>query len=50
MSAVPAYDRESYLEDIKRLKQRGLTSARIAANLGISRATVYRILNESRSC
>lgn len=44
MSGRPAYDRETYAEDIKRLRSRGLSWARVAAHLGISRATLYRIL------
>lgn len=45
MSGRPAYDRASYLSDIKALKSRGYTPARIAQELGMSRATVYRILS-----
>lgn len=46
MAGRPAYDRVTYLEDIRALKRRGLTPSRIAAHLGMSRATVYRILRE----
>lgn len=44
MAGVPAYDRRSYLADIRALLSRGLTHAQVATELGISRATVYRIL------
>lgn len=44
MAGVPAYERGSYLADIKALQGRGLTVPQIAKELGISRATVYRIL------
>lgn len=43
MTGVPAYDRETYSEDIKSLLGRGWTVARICRHLGISRATYYRI-------
>lgn len=49
MSAVPAYERSSYLEDIKRLLGRGLSKAQVAEHLHISRATVYRILADARA-
>lgn len=48
MSARPAYDRDSYLEDIKALRGRGWSHAAIASELGMSRATVFRILQEGR--
>lgn len=44
MTARPAYERSSYLTDIKNLRRRGLTASAIATELGMSRATVYRIL------
>lgn len=44
LSAVRAYDRSSYLQDIKALLARGFTKAEAAAELGISRDTLYRIL------
>lgn len=48
MAGRPAYDRRAYLSDIRALKRRGMTASRIADTLGISRATVYRILDDSR--
>lgn len=44
VSGRPAYERQSYLADIKALQARGLTADAIARRLGISRATLYRIL------
>lgn len=44
MTGRPAYERDSYRADIKALKGRGRTAAQIADELGMSRATVYRIL------
>lgn len=44
----PAYDRETYLEDARTLLGRGLSKDEVADELGISRATLYRILNETR--
>lgn len=44
MSGRPAYDRGSYLADIKALLTRGLSVPQVAQELGISRATIYRIL------
>ena len=46
MSGRPAYDRETYLEDIRALRARGLSWDDVAADLGISRATVFRIVSE----
>lgn len=43
MSGRPAYDRETYGEDIKSLRRRGLSWAQVAAELGISERTLYRI-------
>lgn len=44
MSGRPAYERGSYRADIRALRARGLTTSAIAQELGMSRATVYRIL------
>lgn len=44
MTNVDRYDRDTYLEDIKILRAEGLTMGQIAQELGISRATLYRIL------
>ena len=48
MAGRPAYDRETYAEDVRRLLARGLTKAQVAAELGISRATLYRIMDDVR--
>lgn len=40
---------ESYYDDVKALKQRGYKPARIASELGMSRATYYRLTNRHRS-
>lgn len=48
MSGRPVYERQSYLADIKALQARGLTADAIARHLGISRATLYRILADAR--
>lgn len=42
------HDRDGLLEDIKILKRRRLPAYEIADRLGISRATLYRILNEAK--
>lgn len=44
MAGVKAYDRASYLEDVKALRARGRTVPQIARELSISTRTVYRIL------
>jgi hypothetical protein len=49
MAGRPAYERESYLEDILRLQRRGMTADAIARALNISRATLYRILAAART-
>lgn len=46
MSGRPAYDRRTYRADIKHLLARGRTKAEVATELGLSRATVYRILED----
>lgn len=43
MAGRPAYDRDTYLEDIKALRARGWTYDAIASELGISRMTIWRI-------
>lgn len=48
MAGRPAYDRETYAEDIESLRARGLTWGLIATELGISRATVHRIRQEQQ--
>lgn len=48
MPSVNAYERTSYRTDLKNLLARGHTMAEAARSLGISRATAYRILNESK--
>lgn len=47
MTGVKAYDRGSYLQDVKTLRDRhpDWTQARIARELGISRSTLTRILS-----
>lgn len=44
MTGRPAYERTSYTSDIRALRARGLSASAIASELGMSRATVYRIL------
>lgn len=46
MSGRPAYDRSTYRQDLKALRRRGRTIAQAANELGMSRATAYRILGE----
>lgn len=36
---------ESYYVDVRALQQRGFTQARIARELGMSRSSVYRLLD-----
>lgn len=43
MAGRKAYDRASYLADVKALAARGWTDERIARHLGISVRTLYRI-------
>lgn len=47
MSGRPAYDRESYREDIAAMRARRMSWAEVASHLGISRATLYRIKGDS---
>lgn len=44
MAGRKAYDRQTYLEDVKVMRARGWTWARIARELGISTATLHRIV------
>lgn len=45
----PVYSTDDYLDDLKVLiKVRGLSPTMAAANLGLSRATVYRLLNQAK--
>lgn len=47
MAGVKAHPRDAgTLEDYKILKRRGLSAERIAQELGMSRATLYRIIRE----
>lgn len=48
MSGRPAYDRETYAEDIDSLRRRGLSWAQVAAELGMSRDTLWRIRREQQ--
>lgn len=48
MAGRAAYDRTTYVQDIKELRRRGLSLQEVADELGISKATVCRILRESR--
>lgn len=45
MTGRPAYDRDTYLEDLRALIRRGMTKEQAGKALGLSRATVYRILS-----
>lgn len=47
MSGRPAYDRETYAEDIAALRARRWTWDRIARHLGLDRKTLYRIRQET---
>lgn len=48
MAGKPAYHRPSYKQDIRNLRARGWTWDRIARHLGMSRMTLWRILNDNR--
>lgn len=48
MTGRPAFERDSYLDDIKNLRGRGYNASQIATELGMHRATVYRILKEAK--
>ncbi len=48
MPSVNAYERSSYRTDLKALLARGLSMTEAARHLGISRATAYRILNDTK--
>lgn len=43
MAGRKAYDRETYLVDVKLLRARGWTWRRIASHLGLSLSTLHRI-------
>lgn len=43
MAGRKAYDRDSYLADIRTLRRRGWTWQRIADQLGLSVSTLHRI-------
>lgn len=43
MAGRKAYDRQTYLEDVRTLRARGWTWQRIARELGLSLSTLYRI-------
>lgn len=50
MAGVKAHPRDrEVLEDVRILKARGLSMAEVAARLGMSRATLYRIIREAAS-
>ena len=50
MAGIKAHPRDrEVLEDVRILKGRGLNMAEIAARLGMSRATLYRIIREASS-
>lgn len=47
MAGVKAFPRDrDMLQDIRILRNRGLSAGEIARQLGMSRATLYRILRE----
>ena len=49
MAGIKAHARDAtVLEDIRIMRSRGWPAERIATTLGISRATLYRILAEAR--
>ena len=45
MAGRKAYDRDSYLQDVRTLRARGWTWARIARHLGVSVRTLHRMVN-----
>lgn len=47
MAGIPAYDRDTYAEDITALRARGWTWHRIARELGLSLSTLHRIRKET---
>ena len=49
MTGRPAYPRDrQVLADVRILKARGLSMSAIATRLGMSRATLYRILEQAQ--
>lgn len=49
MAGIKAHPRDSdLLRDVRILRGRGLPMAEVARRLGMSRATLYRILGETR--
>lgn len=49
MAGRPAHPRgRQVLEDVRILKSRGLSMTAVAERLGMSRATLYRILSEAQ--
>lgn len=50
MAGVKAHPRDrEVLEDVRILRGRGLSMAEVATRLGMSRATLYRILREAKA-
>lgn len=43
MAGKKAYDRDSYLADMRTLRARGLTWRQVARELGLSLSTLHRI-------
>ena len=48
MAGRKAYDRDSYLADVRTLRSRGKTWEQIARQLGISRRTLHRMHAEQQ--
>lgn len=44
MPGRPAFDRDTYRDDLRTLTRRGMSIDKAARELGMSRATAYRIL------
>lgn len=45
MAGRKAYDRDSYLQDVRTLRGRGWTWKRIAQHLGVSVRTLHRMMS-----